>query len=342
MKDEWEGVTVHHPRRIGFGKFLLRWTYRYYGNFYYRAVLPLVQQLWNEAPFDILDVHMPVGDGEAGIRFAQQYDIPITITIHGHSLTRAPKYDSSVIGGIRKSLHQANAVVVTGPWLHKRASSPPWDCPSGQMHIIPLGVDLELRYQRPDPKLQARYQNRQVIVVPGYLIPRKCQHLVISAVATLRGDFPEIQLIIIGDGIERKNLQRQARDLRVSDRVEFTGIIHQAEVFRYFSIADVVALPSKEEPFGMVYIEALAHGKPILACEGQGISPLVSEHRCGLLAPTDDEKTLTQALAQILRDPEFARAMGERGRKIVESQYTWDNNAKDHIRLFEQLIERSD
>lgn len=339
-EEQWEGVQVYRPARLStYGRFL-NLFYPYYGEWIYRASKSLVARLWSEQPFDLIDAHIAVSDGRAGVIFARDYNIPVTITLHGHSLLKAPQHGSRLVHKIEEALHQADRLVVNSRWLQEVGCSPPWEVESAYFSIINLGVALEERSLHPDKEIAARYQRKRILIAPGYLAERKCHRHVIEAVARLVEQFPNLHLILIGDGPLRDDLKEQAKRLGISDKVEFTGILKQQDVFRYFSIAEAIVLPSYNEAFGNVYIEAAAHGKPFIACKGEGIEDFTLAHRCGLLVPNGDIDALTEAIRDLLENPDKSHEMGQRGKAAVEAEYTWERNAEKYLELWERLIEQ--
>jgi glycosyltransferase involved in cell wall biosynthesis len=339
VEDRWEDVPVYRPRRLGFGKNLLRWAYPYYPIFYSRAIRPHVEKLWQEKPFDIIESHAAIVDGRVGAMLSEKYALPNILYIHGHSLIETPKMGPAVVGSVQESLEMADRIVLSGPWMKKLAARKPWNCPDQKMITLPYGVRLELKVEKPDPTLSKKYSNKKVIVASGFLIKRKCQDILIEALSEVTKRFPDTLLILIGHGPQKSALEQKVHQLGLEHHVEFTGNLQQQDVFRYFSVAKVMALPSYDEAFGIVYLEAWAHDCPVIACEGEGIAHLVKEHETGLLVPKKAPEATAKALIQLLDNPEQAETMGQRGRKLVEKEYTWERNAQQSLDLYQQILD---
>ncbi|MEM7585728.1 MAG: glycosyltransferase [Acidobacteriota bacterium] len=162
---------------------------------------------------------------------------------------------------------------------------------------------------------------------------------------------------IVGEGPERQSLERLARDLGIAERVVFTGRLSNHEALQHIARADIFALPSWQEAFGVVYLEAMACGKPVIGCRGQGAQDIFDHERQGLLVeppsaedkepldqePLDQEPlvaSLTDALERLLTDSSAAREMGEAGRERAR-ELTWDTNAERTSALYRQAIERA-
>jgi teichuronic acid biosynthesis glycosyltransferase TuaC len=110
---------------------------------------------------------------------------------------------------------------------------------------------------------------------------------------------------------------------------------------KYISKADIFSLPSLNEAFGVVYIEAMACGKPVIGCKGEGIEDFVDDKITGLLVKPKDVDSLAKALDFLLSNPDEAKAIGERARKLVMKNYTWAKNAEKTISLYQGVLELS-
>jgi phosphatidylinositol alpha-1,6-mannosyltransferase len=141
---------------------------------------------------------------------------------------------------------------------------------------------------------------------------------------------PEARLRIVGDGPRRAELAELARQLGVGDRVELAGRVSDEELERAYASAAVFALPSRQEGFGIVYLEAWRHSLPVVAGDADAGAEVVEPGVTGLLVPPGDARALAEALADLLRDPERRRRMGEAGRAAVAQRWT-------HRRFRDQL-----
>jgi glycosyltransferase involved in cell wall biosynthesis len=106
----------------------------------------------------------------------------------------------------------------------------------------------------------------------------------------------------------------------------------------YLAACDVFCLPSWSEGFGIVYLEAMAHGKPVIAVQGQGIAEVLAGRDAGILVPPRDAAAVTGALAMLLGDPQAAREMGARGRKLVEEEFSLEKWVGKTVALCEQVV----
>ena len=191
----------------------------------------------------------------------------------------------------------------------------------GDYEIIPNGVDLE--QYRPDTLPLAEFQDGKLnILFVGRLEKRKGVDYLLRAFAQLKGEGRQVRLIIVGPGTRlRKGYEKIAREI---GDVVFAGYVPNPDLPRYYASAHVFCAPATgEESFGMVLLEAMAMGRPVVATAILGFSQLVSPGEDGLLVPPRDETALASALRELLDSPALARKMGEKGREKAKG-YSWD------------------
>jgi glycosyltransferase involved in cell wall biosynthesis len=204
-----------------------------------------------------------------------------------------------------------------------------------RIHVVPNALDLQ-RWQ-PDA-VDRDALRRQLGFAPATpvvgIISRifrwKGHAYLVDAFAQARADVPDAQLVIVGeddpraawepDGLFSDQLKRQAADLGVSDSVHFTGF--RTDVAALMSAFDVFAHPSWEEPFGMVFLEAMAMRRPVVAWASAGALEVIVDGETGLLAERTNVEQLAAALVTLLRDPALRDRMGVAGRQRVERFFT--------------------
>jgi len=116
----------------------------------------------------------------------------------------------------------------------------------------------------------------------------------------------------------------------------FDGWLAPEKVACHCRACDIFVLPSSPEGFGIVYLEAMAYGKPVIACQGEGISEIIEDGQTGLLVPPHDSAAVAAAIRALLADPERAARIGEAAREVA-SQYTWRRNAERLLGIYREL-----
>ena len=138
---------------------------------------------------------------------------------------------------------------------------------------------------------------------------------------------PDVHAILVGDGDLRSNYQQQAADLRLESRVTFTGRVASDQLPFLYRAANMVVLPSDTcgEAFGMVLLEAMSSGRPVIASNLPGVRSVVSDGDDGYLTPPDNVHSLTKTIKRIAdMTPSQREAMGQAGRRKVEVKYSWE------------------
>lgn len=161
---------------------------------------------------------------------------------------------------------------------------------------------------------------RAIIGFVGRLVPEKGVDVLMRAYSSVLTELPETQLLLAGDGTQRAELERLAQTLGISEHVTFAGA--QRDIAPFYLLADLMAAPSRYEPFGMVAVEAMAAWRPVVATRVHGFSDSVVDGVCGRLVPPEDPATLASALVALLRSPAQMEQMGRAGHERALTHFT--------------------
>jgi glycosyltransferase involved in cell wall biosynthesis len=217
--------------------------------------------------------------------------------------------------------------------------------------LLPAGVNPQ-RF-RPVDTRQARHALGLSIDVPligyvGRVLPRKDIRNIVRALAVLRDWGVQAKLLIVGGETEEPDpgntpeigvLRDLARDLRVLDRVVFTGKRQQDLLWLYYGASDVMVTTPWYEPFGLTPLEAMACGRPVIGSDVGGISYTIDDGVSGHLIPPRDPTALAERLRAVIQNPDLRRRMGRAGRRRVEREFTWTMTAIRLARLYEMVLE---
>ena len=149
--------------------------------------------------------------------------------------------------------------------------------------------------------------------------------------------FPDYRLVIVGDGSQRAELERQAQNLALGQGVTFTGALSQSDVRQWMQRARLLVLPSIEEGLGVVLLEALACGTPVVASRVGGIPDIVTPAVGRLVAPGDPGQ-LAEAVCALLGDPPAWAEMSGRARERIVAEYDSERIAGRHIALYRSML----
>ncbi|MGH2709178.1 MAG: glycosyltransferase family 4 protein, partial [Actinomycetota bacterium] len=169
------------------------------------------------------------------------------------------------------------------------------------------------------------------------LFPRKGIRFLIEAAAQLKPRFPDLKLVLAGDGFERPELVRLSQELGIASDVTFLGWVPNVALPPYYRAAAVSVIPSLEEGFGIPAAEAMGCEVPVVASDAGGLPEVVENGVTGLVVPRGDSTALAQAIATLLDDPEQRRRMGLAGRERALRLFDWDRTAQQFEKIYQDL-----
>ncbi len=217
-----------------------------------------------------------------------------------------------------------------------------------QVTHIPNGVPLEL-FTPGEPDLQLRAElgldaADELLCMVGRLTPWKGHKTLLEAFSMVARNRPHAKLMIVGEVAFWENsyegeLKDLAVDLRVADRVIWTG--YREDVSELLRLCDIFVLPSVNEPFGRVLIEAMATGKPVIGTNSGGVPEIIVDGETGLLVPSNSPTVLAEAIEEMLSDPLAARQMGQAGLRRARERFDAERVAQQVQQVYRRLLDRN-
>jgi len=201
-----------------------------------------------------------------------------------------------------------------------------------RLTIIPNGVDTTAF--RPVP-----VEREPMILYVGSLIERKGLDSLLPAFAAVHGRVPTAKLLIIGEGPEADALRAMGEDLGIADQVTWLPFLPQADVRAWMQRARVLVLPSTEEGQGVVLLEAMACGTPVVGSRVGGIQDVITSDVGALVAPASPVE-LAEALIDLLDDAERWGSASQAARQRAVTSYDWDGLAKQFVALYQKIVAR--
>lgn len=331
-----DGVKIYHPKFFIMPGLIL---YHYSGLFMYYGIKKVIKKIYREFNFNLIHAHTALPDGFAGAIIKIKYNKPLIVTIHGIDLYDTIYRNKKCLEAVKKVLIEANKVICVSSKLKKIAAE--------QLNnrekaiVIGNGVDsasAKMSITKVFKHNQDSIEKKVIILSVAELIKRKGLDINIKAISYIKNKYPKIQYFIIGEGPEESNLLKLRERLGLNDTVHFLGKLPHEEVIRYMAQADVFSLPSWNEAFGVVYIEAMALGIPVIACRGEGIEDVIYSGENGILVTPKDVEDLTVKLDFLISKPEKAQSIARKGQALVLNKYTWEENAKKTIALYSEVL----
>ena len=236
---------------------------------------------------------------------------------------------------------RARAVIV--PSRYFRGLVAGWGVPEKKSRVIYNAVDLAAYQDLPSrEEIRARLGLAgRVVLTAARLTPWKGVNRLIAALPAWREAVPGTNLVIVGDGPERANLERLAHEVGVAEAVTFVGQVPHEWMPLYLRAADVFVLYSGYEGLPHVVLEAMAAGVPVVASRKGGIPEVIGDGVTGLLVEWGDETVLADTVERVLCDAALARRLGEAGRARVERDFGWGGLVERTAALLAEVVERA-
>lgn len=215
--------------------------------------------------------------------------------------------------------------------------------PSEKVRILPLALEPAFwqAAQRRDAALPPGFPKGRVLLSVARLAAAegyKGVDTVIQALPKLAATIPDVQYVIVGDGDDRPRLEALCRDLGVADRVQFLGRLEalSPELVACYAHCDVFVLPSKGEGFGLVFLEAMASGKPVVGGAHGGTPDVIEDGVNGFLVSHGDVPVLAEKLQMLLTGDALRREVGERARQRVEREFLFERFESCLVAILEE------
>jgi glycosyltransferase involved in cell wall biosynthesis len=203
---------------------------------------------------------------------------------------------------------------------------------AGRSSVIRYGLEPLLDGEPSEPPA-----GPPVLLCSGRVVPEKGLEIAIDALAILAETDRQARLVLAGDGPERPALEARAAALGLADRIMFTGWVSPEDTHRLVADSTVVLVPSREEPFGLVAIEASLMARPVVAAAVGGLPEAVVDGVTGVLVPAGDPAALATAVRRLLAAPGHARALGRAGRRRVLAEFAAETEADEWDALYRRF-----
>jgi len=176
-----------------------------------------------------------------------------------------------------------------------------------------------------------------VALFVGRMTYQKGVDMFVEAIPDILKDFPNAKFVFVGDGYMKSQVENRARELGVMHACRFTGYLPEEEKIKWMKACDVVVVPSRNEPFGIVVLEAWACGKPVIATHGTGAGEIVWHDVTGLRV-YQNPNSIAWGVKEIFSNMEKAKWMGKNGRNAVEKVFNWKKVAEETLKVYEEVL----
>ncbi|HTR22900.1 MAG TPA: glycosyltransferase [Terriglobales bacterium] len=298
-----------------------------------------VADLHRRKPIDVIHAHGALPCGHAASILARRLRVPYVVTVHGLDVFNTCYVDGMASDWRRRAsvaVYQgANTVVCISPKVQEILRD---GMPEVSSCVIYNGANPDLFAPESNGSRQTVLSDRNTpqheLLIVGNLIPSKGQELVFRAIHRIASAFPELQCWVVGEGPDRARLEQLAAGLGIRNQIHFAARESRAEVADAMRRCSAFVLPSRNEGLGCVYLEAMACGKPVIGCRGQGIEEIIEHGKNGWLVSGDDVDELAQVLTTLLQSPELSVQIGRAARQTILDGLTLSHQAHNLATLY--------
>lgn len=275
-----------------------------------------------------------LSSGFAGWLMNKLYGVPYIVYVYGSETFRFGR--SRLLSKfIKVFLNNAEWIVPNSHFTRDEFLA--LDLPPEKFRIITPGVDTNIfKPAEKDPALIGKYDlsGKKVLLTVARLDERKGHDVVIRAVADLASQFPKLVYLIVGRGREETRLRQLSKDLSVADRVIFCGYVDDLELPKFYNLCDIFILLNRQtsadprlrgdyEGFGIVFLEASACGKPVIAGNFGGVASAVEHDRSGFITDPTNPITVKSTIVSLIENQTLMNQLGQYGLQRARKSFDW-------------------
>lgn len=334
-----EGVHVHrvHVMKPDGGEFI-HWAFQLN-----LMMMDTCQELTGSGlKFDLIHAHDWLVC-YAAKTIKQLYGVPLVATIHATEYGRNRGLHTDLQRYIHslewRLTYEAQRVIVCSTYMQREVGAI-FQLPVDKLDVVVNGVDPEwLGCESGNVADKEPYalQSERIVLFVGRLVREKGVHTLLEAAPSVLAEYPDVKFVIAGSGPYRQELEGLAERLGIGGKVLFAGFVADEERNRLFRLADVAVFPSLYEPFGIVALEAMAAGTPVVVSDVGGLADVVIHRHNGLKMYPGDAGSLAVQVKDLLHDPQFADALAETAFNEI-GRYDWDRIARQTIAVYGKVL----
>jgi glycogen(starch) synthase len=296
-----------------------------------------------EGNFDVIHAHDWLV-AYAAKTLKNSYGTPIVATIHATEAGRNSGIHDETQRYINDTewmlTYEASEVIVNSNYM-KSELQRLFGLPFEKINVVPNGVNLNL-YSGVERDYEFRRQyaadNEKIILFVGRLVYEKgIQHL-IAAMPKILEKYHDSKLVIAGKGGMIDELKAQVNAMGISNKVYFTGYLNSKQVVKMYKCADVAVFPSTYEPFGIVALEGMLSGTPVVVSDVGGLNEIVQHGENGMKSYAGNPNSLADSIVSLLYDPALCMKVAKNAKAKVRAEYNWQKIAQDTHFAYQKAI----
>lgn len=293
----------------------------------YKTLYARTMEIYKDFKFDLIHAHRMFPIGYVSMLIANKMSIPFAVTAHGSDIHTNPHNNPGIKKYTIKTIQESDTIIAVSENLKNQIEE--LAQPKNNIYTVYNGVNpdeftktihkLELRIQLDLP------QDGVGICTVSRLVKEKGLIELILAFKSISKNHPNCWLTIIGEGPLNEEIQQLIQTENLGDQIFLAGPKPHSEVNQWLSAADIFTLPSYNEGFPVVILEAMSCGLPVVATNVGGIAELITSHQNGILIEPRNIDTLQTALTQLITNGKLRTSLAESGQQLVSQKYQWSD-----------------
>ncbi len=304
-----------------------------------------LRRLVREQGIELIHAHWLLPNGYIAARVSRATGVPFAATLHGSDIFMAERA-APLSRMAATALRGASHITSCSADLQQRLLRLGGQQFAAKVPLVPNGTNLVAADpDRAEPRKRFGVApGEPMVAAVGRLVHKKGFRYLLEAAPEIFAHNPSARLVIGGGGELAGELEQQARELGIAERVSFPGMLSHDQVLELVAAADLFVMPSIRDSGGnidglpIVVLEAMAAGRPVVGTDVAGMPLAVANGETGRLVPEKDPAALAGAVNQLLADGDLRQRMGDAGRRRVEQELNWAAVARLHDRLYQQAV----
>ncbi|WP_301678185.1 glycosyltransferase [Methanoculleus methanifontis] len=301
------------------------------GERYYNAIENLLQG--SKASPDIIHAHFVWPNGFVGAKLKEKHKVPFVVTAHGYDIYDLPFRDAEWRGRIEAILNAADVIITVSNSNRECMKRLNVTTP---VNVVPNGFRHDLFYPMRTETCRNALNlpiNRKILLSVGNLVEVKGYAYLVDAISEVVRERTDVLCLIVGRGELKRRLEKKVSSLGLEQYVQFIGGKPHGEIPLWMNACDLFVLPSLRESFGIVQVEAMACGKPVVATKNGGSEEIVTPGKTGLLCDAADSRGLAESIVRAFGMPWDADAIAN-----AVGPYAWESVGKKILRIYGSII----
>lgn len=322
-----DNVKVYHPRFLALPNGYLK---GYWGYIYAITASYIIKKILLEDKIDLLHAHGSLPDDFGTYLLSKKFSVPYVITVHGASVYAVHR-NTHHFKMSKIAIVNANKIVAVSNIVLKRIEKF-----TGRKEGVSC---IYNGFKASDESTKSVLKDPSIIKIlfAGSLIERKGIRYLISAFIELEKKYFNLKLIVAGGGILENEMMLLCKNFKIEKKVFFLGTISHKKMLDEIKNSDILVLPSWDEAFGVVYLEAMSMKKPVVGTINEGISDFITDGENGYLVEPRDSSSIIEKLSLLIENKKLRDVIGNKGFEAIKN-LTWERNAIEYIALYNEIL----